>query len=175
MNDILSGLIFVVGVSATDIRAISEDFADAYWDRGSGVELNLHTHKSDPDRHLVSLESPTEFYVFQFLVNYITYPMHKKYQLRPAGYWQAGPTDIPVEGSAGKMTMLFIPESDTEHDNVYAVTEDGIAMILGFAVGYEYQPLPAGAYDFVEAHVEFEDYREPIKIQSISPFLRRAR
>jgi hypothetical protein len=175
VNEFLSGLIFVLGISSTELQDISQDFADNYWDRGNGLELALYDHKADPNKHLVILNSPKEFYLFQFLVNYITYPMHRDYQLRPTGYWRAGPHDLPVRDHMGKMLMIFIPKSDTEYDNVYAVTDDGVAMILGFAMGYEYQPLPSNAYEFSGTSVDLTEYGDPTIVRSVSPFIRRAK
>ena len=45
------------------------------------------------------------------------------------------------ESAANKKVMLFVPEDDNEHDNVFLTTADNIGYKLGFAVGENFQPL----------------------------------
>lgn len=174
LKEILA-LVFVTGTSTSDITDISQDFANIYSDRGNGVELAVYTSISNDKEHVIKLEEPKDFYLFNFLVNYITYPMHRTYRLEPRGYWEVKPNQHPPPGIPHELLMVFIPQEDRERDNVYAISQSGKAMKLGFANGEEYAPLAEGSYKFIEARFDPSDYKKPVTIRSIPPFLRRVK
>jgi hypothetical protein len=63
----------------------------------------------------------------------------------------------PLEKSANKKAVLFIPVDDTEHDNVYMTTSDNIGYKLGFAVGEQKQLLTSPERRFVSPDIELAD------------------
>ena len=173
MNEIITAIVLVLGISSTELRQNAQDFANLYADRGSGIELSLHTHATDVKNHIVVLERPSEFYLFQYLVNYLTYPMHRDTQHRPRGYWTLKQGELPISVQEGMSAMVFIPESDAERDNVYLVTEDGTSMILGFALGHEYLEIPKGQYMYEAPQIDFSQYQNAVKVRSVPMFLQR--
>jgi hypothetical protein len=168
-------LVFVVSTSTSDIEKISQDFVNMYSDRGNGVELSVYTSKSNDKQHVVMLESPQEFHLFNLLVNYISYPMNRNYRLNPYGYWKVEPNQHPSKEVPTELLMVFIPQEDREYDNVYAVSRSGEAMKLGFAYGEEYTSLKAENYKFIETSFDPSDYGKPLIIRNVPIFLRRAK
>lgn len=175
MLESLLALVFVTGTSTPKITEIAQDFANSYWNRGAGVELTLYSSLNNENEHVVRLESPGDFVLFNFLVNYISYPKGKNYRLHPRGYWTVDADDSPVAELPKEPIMIFVPSSDRERDNVYVVTQSGVSMKLGFAYGNEYVPLKSGVYEYQVASFNPENYSSPVSISSISPFLRRAK
>jgi hypothetical protein len=174
LKEILA-LVFVAGTSASDIEGITQDYANLYSDRGNGIELLIYTSRTDDKQHVVKLESPKEFYLFNFLVNYITYPMNKNYRLDPRGYWEVQPRQHPSARIPNELLMIFVPQEDRERDNVYAVSQSGEVMKLGFAYGEEYTSLKVGGYKYIEESFDSSGYRKPVVIRSVPQFLRRAK
>jgi hypothetical protein len=166
-------LVFVAGTSTPDITRISQDFANRYYDRGDGVELSIYTSKTDDKKHVLKLEQPQEFYLFNFLVNFIAYPADKTYRLEPRGYWKLQPNQIPSSGLENDLLMIFVPLEDREYDNVYAITQTGNPMKLGFAIGEEYIPLNTQKYKFIEQSFNLAEYKKPVVIRSIPLFLQK--
>lgn len=162
-------IVFISGISAEDVQKTSQDFANSYWNRGDGVEILIHTSKTNKTEHVIKLNNSDDFQLFTFLVNYLAYSKSGGERLQPRGYWKikAGQhisNQVPLE-----KVMLFVPLTDDEFDNVYAVSKSGQSMKLGFALGHEYTPLPADSYSYVESDFDSTKFQEPVMIKSNPP------
>ena len=109
-----------------------------------------------------------DFEIFCYFINYIEYPMELKWSADVTAWASAKSGDTWItEKIINKKLMFFIPEDDTEHDNVYITTHDNIGYKFGFAMGEEKQQLdtPKRRYaqpeiDISELpHKEFEDFK----------------
>lgn len=56
--------------------------------------------------------------------------------------------------------MLFIPEADNEHDNVFLTTDDNIGYKLGFAMGEEKQFLLTPKKKYLASTIDIKTLTE---------------
>ena len=78
------------------------------------------------DCFILRLPDSTTYDMFCYWVNYIVYSnKEKRYNNNVLGWYEVG-SDATGSWSqfAGQKLMFFIPESDSEFDNVYFTTED---------------------------------------------------
>ncbi len=65
-----------------------------------------------------------------------------------------------TEKTANKKVMLFIPEDDKEHDNVFLTTDDNIGYKLGFAMGEEKQFLQTPKKKYLAPTIDIKTLTE---------------
>ena len=81
----------------------------------------------DNDTFLIYFPNSTTYDLFCYWVNYFVYSnREKRYNNHVTGWYEVG---AEVKGVwtpfANQTWMLYIPETDTEYDNVYITTESG--------------------------------------------------
>jgi hypothetical protein len=134
-------LVIVDNISKTEMDSILTGFCNMY--NKESFQAQLRLYKLNERQFVITFPFDIEFEIYCYFVNYVHYPMgfDKSFSVtawettKQANGWI-------TEKSANKKVMLFIPEDDTEHDNVFLTTDNNIGYKLGFAMGEEKQLLP---------------------------------
>lgn len=133
-------LVIVNNISRTEIDSILTGFCNLYNKESFQVLPRLYT--LNEIQFAITFPFDIEFEIYCYFVNYVHYPMgfDKSFDVKA---WETTkqPDGWITEKSAHKKVMLFIPEDDNEHDNVFLTTEDNIGYKLGFAIGKRKQLL----------------------------------
>lgn len=133
-------LVIVDNISHTEIGSILTSFCNMY--NKESFQAQPRLYKLSERQFAITFPFDIEFEIYCYFVNYVHYPMgfDKSFDItawettKQANGWI-------TEKTANKKVMLFIPEDDNEHDNVFMTTKDNIGYKLGFAMGEEKQLL----------------------------------
>lgn len=89
----------------------------------------------DNDTFLISFSDTTTYDLFCYWVNYFVYSnREKRYNNHVTGWYEVGAEAKGVWAPFAKQKwMLYVPETDTECDNVYVTTEAGVCYKQEFA------------------------------------------
>jgi hypothetical protein len=146
-------LVMVNNITNSEIDKILTGFCNLYNKESFTAVLRLY--KLNERQFAITFPYDIEFQFFCFFVNYVCYPMgfNKSFEVTGWTTTKSGQTGI-TEKSANKEVMLFIPNDDTEYDNVYLTTDDNIGYKLGFAVGHKKQLLELPKKRFAKRSIE---------------------
>jgi hypothetical protein len=146
-------LVLVNNISHEDIRRVITGFCTMD-DQNSYPAFPRLTKITD-SQFAITFPYDIEFEIFCYFTNYLKYPMDFEGNMDVAAWTTTTETDKWIsEKSANKKVLLFIPEDDTEHDNVYLTTADNIGYKLSFAVGEEKQLLSTPKKAFVAPPID---------------------
>ena len=110
----------------------------------------LHLTKISDNEFAITFPYDIDFEIYCYFVNYIYYPMDIKWKPTVMAWATTNHGDTWVkEDAMNKKVILFVPEDDTEYDNVFMTTENNIGYKLGFAIGENSQRLDAPKITFV--------------------------
>ena len=133
-------LVIVDNISKTEIDSIMTGFCNMYNKESFQAQPSLY--KLSERQFAITFPFDIEFEIYCYFINYVRYPMGFDKSFNVTAWETTKQADGWItEKSANKKVMLFIPEDDTQHDNVFLTTEDNIGYKLGFAVGEEKQYL----------------------------------
>jgi len=133
-------IVIVENITKKEIDSVLTGFCNMYNKESFQVQPRLY--QLNERQFAITFPFDIEFEIYCYFVNYIHYPMgfDKSFEVtawettKQANGWI-------TEKIANKKVMLFIPEDDSEHDNVFLTTDDNIGYKLGFAMGEEKQLL----------------------------------
>ncbi|QDH34069.1 hypothetical protein [Porphyrobacter sp. YT40] len=127
---IRKGRIIVSGLKMAQANAMLADFARLY-----DLDAATFAVADSGEAVRVSWTRPITTDTALFLVNYLAYPSDDRLpgrQVEVAGVIPV-PAEIAPKGvAAGTLAKIFVPEDDTEHDLVHALTADGRAFRISF-------------------------------------------
>ncbi|MFA7302121.1 MAG: hypothetical protein WC069_07455 [Candidatus Shapirobacteria bacterium] len=133
-------LVIVSNISQTEIESILTGFCNMY--NKESFQAQPRLFKLNDRQYAITFPFDIEFEIYCYFINYVRYPMGFDKSFDVTAWEKTKQADGWItEKSANKNVMLFIPEDDNEHDNVFLTTEDNIGYKLGFAVGEEKQLL----------------------------------
>lgn len=133
-------LVIVDNISKAEIESILTSFCNMYNKESFEVQPRLYTVSER--QFAITFPYDIEFDIYCYFVNYLHYPMGFDKSFDVSAWETTGQARGWItEKSANKKVMLFIPEDDSEHDNVFLTTDDNIGYKLGFARGGETQLL----------------------------------
>jgi len=150
--ELKSGRVITSGWSAAEVRKILKDFAGLY-------DLDAATFVvTDAGGALqVTWKRPITTSIALYLVNYLAYPGADGLsgrQSEAVGVIPV-PADIAPDGvSPGTLAKIFVPEDDTEHDLVHALTADDRAFRISFT-RMAWQPITAARAPALAGQVAF--------------------
>jgi len=129
-------LVIVDNISKAEMDSILTGFCNIY--NKESFQAQPRLYKLSERQFAITFPFDIEFEIYCYFVNYVHYPMgfDKSFDVtawettKQANGWI-------TEKTANKKVMLFIPEDDNEHDNVFLTTDDDIGYKLGFAMGDE--------------------------------------
>ena len=133
-------LVIVDNISKIEMDSILTGFCNMY--NKERFQAQPRLYKLNERQFAITFPFDIEFEIYCYFINYVRYPMgfDKSFDVKA---WETTKqaNGWITEKSANKKVMLFIPEDDTEHDNVFLTTDDNIGYKLGFAMGEEKQLL----------------------------------
>jgi hypothetical protein len=133
-------LVIVDNVSKTEIDNILTGFCNMY--NKESFQARPRLYKLSESQFAITFPFDIEFEIYCYFINYVRYPMGFDKSFSVTAWETTKQTKGWItEKTANKKVMLFIPEDDKEHDNVFLTTEDNIGYKLGFAMGEEKQLL----------------------------------
>ena len=133
-------LVIVDNISKTESDSILTGFCNMY--NKESFQAQPRLYKLSERQFAITFPFDIEFEIYCYFINYVRYPMGFDKSFNVTAWETTKQADGWItEKSANKKVMLFIPEDDTQHDNVFLTTEDNIGYKLGFAVGEEKQYL----------------------------------
>jgi hypothetical protein len=133
-------LVIVDKVSKTEIDNILTGFCNMY--NKESFQARPRLYKLSERQFAITFPFDIEFEIYCYFINYVRYPMGFDKSFSVTAWETTKQTKGWItEKTANKKVMLFIPEDDKEHDNVFLTTEDNIGYKLGFAMGEEKQLL----------------------------------
>lgn len=121
-------------MSKGEVEHAIEGFVKLHAENESLVERPL-IRQVDEDKFLINFSDTTDYGLFCYWVNYIVYSnKEKRYNSNVTGWYEVGADAKGVwEQFANQKLMFYVPESDTECDNVYITTEDNVCYKQEFA------------------------------------------
>jgi len=159
-------LILAKGVSYDELKQAVSDLCKTYNEDGLQVICRLTKHSENLS--VVTFPFDIDFEIFCYVVNYLVYPEELNHKPSITAWTRTSIDDTWItDRAANKQVMLFVPEDDTEHDNVYLTTEDGIGYKLGFSATEESKLLTHPKKDYAAPgiapeeweHLPYEDIR----------------
>lgn len=152
-------LVIINNISKAEMDSILTGFCNMY--NKEMLQAQPRLHKLNERQFAITFPFDIEFEIYCYFVNYVHYPMgfDKSFSVtawettKQANGWIA-------ENTANKKVMLFIPEDDNEHDNVFLTTEDNIGYKLGFAMGEEKQLLQTPKKTYFAPTIDIETLTE---------------
>ncbi len=119
-------IIRIKGGARADVRKALQQWIDLYSDNLPD-NFQLQLYKGKTADHVVEADSRIDNDSFFYLVNYLNYPEDIHYTVNIEGF---------IRGESRKLKdqnlLIYIPATDDEYDNVFAVTQDGKHYKIGF-------------------------------------------
>jgi hypothetical protein len=127
-------LIIVEDIDQADLQKVLTGFCNMYNKENYQVLPRLTALNGK--QFAISFPFDIDFEIYCYLINYLTYPMEMERIVDVTAWATTKSKDNWItEKITGKKAMLFIPEDDTEHDNVYLTTFDNTGYRIGFGLG----------------------------------------
>ncbi len=124
-------LVIFENISSAEIDKVLIEVCNMYNNEKYIVLTRLY--KITNNSFVVTFPFDIDFEIFCYFINYVAYPMGFDKTFDASGW-----TTMPIRRTMmsdyydNKNVMLYIPSTDTEHDNVYLTTEDNIGFIYRF-------------------------------------------
>ena len=117
--------IIINGVDIDSVKRAIKDWVELNIDNiKSDFEFDLYT--LDEDRHLIIPKVKLHFKIFNYLVNYLKYPIDIDYKATVMGYSFNNKANLVPKKFVGCNIFIYVPENDTEYDVVFAITSNNI-------------------------------------------------
>jgi hypothetical protein len=118
----IDNLIIVKGGSYADVKkALKQWIAQYHNDLNEGFLFKVF--KKDRGYHVIQADDNLDNCRFNYLVNYLQYPIDIEYKVSVIGFTLAKDPNIYDHELLGRRIQVYIPEDDTEYDVVYVVSE----------------------------------------------------
>jgi hypothetical protein len=93
------------------------------YDKSLSENFCIELYVYETNKYLIIPKEEIDNQSFNFLVNYLYYPENIKYKPKISGYTVVKDTALFSKEKLNYEIEIFIPENDTEYDNVYVVTQ----------------------------------------------------
>jgi hypothetical protein len=148
-------LVLIENADYADVQKALTDFCNMYNEKTYQALPRLI--KLSEKEFAIIFPYDLDFEIYCYFVNYMKYPIGIKWNANIVGWVTASTNDWIPEQSLNKKIMLFVPEDDTEGDNVYMTTSDNTGYKLGFAMGQEKKLLDTPKKNFRAPGIEIEE------------------
>ena len=131
-NDNTKGkrIIMATQMSENEIKDAINGFIKLYEENGDKVDRPQVTQLEE-NTFMLRLPDTTPYDLFCYWVNYLVYSNEKKkYNNNITGWYEVSAN---AKLFPSKTLMIYVPETDTEHDNVYVTTKDNLCYKQEFA------------------------------------------
>lgn len=114
----MHNIIFLECDSAEKLRQALTDWLDLY--KGNfKSKFAFELYRNGTDRYVIKAGDRLDNEHFNYLFNYLVYPIDVKYKVKATGYITVFLPTVYPANIAGKELMVFIPETDKHYDRVY--------------------------------------------------------
>lgn len=130
-------IIMATQMSENEIKDAINGFIKLYEENGDKVD-RPQVRQQEGDVFIIYLPDTTPYDLFCYWVNYMVYSdKGKKYNNNITGWYEVSAN---AKLFPNQILMVYVPESDTEYDNVYFTTKDNFCYKLEFAGGTSIKP-----------------------------------
>lgn len=129
-------MIVATRMAESEVQAAIHDFMELNAEDGAPVDMPVVEENADGTIS-IHLPDSTTYDLFCYWVNYLVYSNKSKRLNDNITGWFEVPADAQGlwEGFANQRLMFYIPETDTEYDNVFFTTENNVCYKQEFAYG----------------------------------------
>lgn len=125
-------LVLVDNIAESDMERVLDDFCKMY--NKDRIRVRARLFKARTSVACITFPCDIDLELLCFLVNHINYPTGFDRSFRVTGWVTTRLTDTWItEETAGKKAMLYVPDVDTEYDQVLMTTQDNVSYNLSFA------------------------------------------
>jgi hypothetical protein len=114
----MHNIIFLECDSAEKLRQVLTEWLDLYKDNFKS-RFAFELYRNGTGRYVIKADDRLDDEHFNYLFNYLVYPIDVKYHVRATGYITVSFHTVYPANTVGKELMVFIPETDKHHDRVY--------------------------------------------------------
>jgi hypothetical protein len=123
-------VIMATHMSENEISDAINGFIKLYKGNGDKIDRPQVTQQ-DENSFMICLPDTTPYDLFCYWVNYLAHSdERKKYNNNITGWYEVSAN---AKLFPSKTLMIYVPETDTEHDNVYVTTKDNLCYKQEFA------------------------------------------
>lgn len=123
-------IIMATQMSENEIKDAINGFIKLYEENGDKVDRPQVTQQEE-NTFMIRLPDTTPYDTFCYWVNYLAYSNEsKKYNNNITGWYEVSAN---AKLFPSQILMLYVPETDTEYDNVYVTTKDNLCYKQEFA------------------------------------------
>jgi hypothetical protein len=115
-------LIIVKGGSYSDVKKALKQWIFEYH-KDLNDDFKFKVFKNGRGNHVIQADDRLDNCRFNYLINYLQYPIDIEYKVSVIGFTVANDPEIYNQELLGKRIQVYIPEDDTEYDVVYIVSE----------------------------------------------------
>ena len=130
-------IIMATQMNENEVENAINGFIKQYEDNGDKVD-RPQVRQQEGDVFMIYLPDTTPYDLFCYWVNYMVYSdKGKKYNNNITGWYEVSAN---AKLFPNQILMVYVPESDTEYDNVYFTTKDNFCYKQEFAGGTSIKP-----------------------------------
>lgn len=115
-------LIIVKGGSYNDVKKALKQWIFEYH-KDLKEDFQFKIFKNGRGNHIIQVDDSLDNSRFNYLVNYLQYPIDIEYKVSVSGFTLAKDPKIYNHELLGKRIQVYIPDEDSEYDVVYVVSE----------------------------------------------------
>ncbi|RYM34552.1 hypothetical protein ERX46_04040 [Brumimicrobium glaciale] len=124
-------IIYIENTGFLDIRITLEQWIELYLD-DLDSDLKFKLFKYDKSHTVIELSKEIENKLFNFLMNYLTYPDNKREASSVKGFTQIRDKKIFPSSLLGQPVQIYVSKNDSEYDNVNGVIPSGDTYKIDF-------------------------------------------
>jgi len=123
--------IVVEGPIYNDVKSACMDFCEMYNEKNYNIIIKLI--RIDPNTNLLLFPFEIDFKYYCFLVNFLEYPIHQKYNSKVTGWLTSKKTDEWIDSRSVNKKIMVYNSSDPEFsDGIFFTTMDQIGFKVNF-------------------------------------------
>lgn len=149
-------LVIVKDINYSDLKAVLTGLCNLY--NKENYQVLARLIKIAETEFAITFPYDINFEIYCYFVNYIKYPKEVEWAADITGWATTKKDDswIPEEIS-NKKIIIFVPEDDTEYDNVFMTTADNVGYKIGFGMNKAKQLQDSPKKIFVSPPVTIQD------------------
>ena len=129
--NIEENIIFIENGKYSDIKSALRQWIEIYLDK-LDLTLKFKLFKFNETYTVIELNKEIENELFNYLVNYLTYPENIKYKVFVKGFTLIKNTKIFPKNLLNQPVQIFVPKNDKEFDVVFGVVKLGETYKIDF-------------------------------------------
>jgi hypothetical protein len=124
-------LIIIKGGSYNDIKKALRQWIEIY-SEDVETDIKFELYKTELESYIIIVDKRLNNEKFNFLVNYLYFPEGIEYKVNIEGFTTALDRKLYPKDILNKKILVYIPDNNTEYDNVYVATNDNEVYKIDF-------------------------------------------